>query len=620
MKRRLTAILSADVVGYSGLMERDEAGTVSRLVQSRASIFDPRVKAHGGRIVKLMGDGALVEFASVIAAVSCALEIQSAMEAAEKLVPEAERLCYRMGVNLGDVIVEDDDIYGEGVNVAARLQSLAPGGGVAISRTVRDQVAGKVKAEFDDLGEYTVKNIEQPVHVYTVRTSGQPAARSRLAAAKEVSIAVLPFVNMSGDPEQEYFSDGISEDIITDLSKVSALTVVSRNTAFTFKGKPVDISQVARQLKVGYVLEGSVRKAGNRVRITAQLIAGGRDTHVWAERYDRDLSDIFAVQEEISEAIVAALKLKLLPEEKKAIEHRSTSNPEAYKLYLQAKQYRMIDDTRQVPIAERFLRRAVELDPNYARAWAMLALVQNRLHGMSSEAENGRAAAAKALALDPMLAEAHAAQGRVLMAAGQLDEGIAEIETALKLDSNSAEIQYSAAKSYATVKRFADAVRHYERAAELNENDWQPLFVATSCYQALGESEKSDEAARRALKRVEQIVISQPDCGPLLYAGTSLLAQLGEKDRAKEWLSRALLVDPEDTIGLYNGACALLRLGEREAAIPYLKPFFASMKSHALLWVEGDPDLDPVRDHPAFKALLEEARTRIAAEAATKPS
>src|SRR5262245_15370869 len=312
MQRRLTAILSADVADYSALMEADEAGTLDRLKSHRAEIFDPGVAAHGGRTVKLMGDGALVEFPSVTDAVTCALAIQDATRRAEQDRPAALAIRYRIGINLGDVIVAGDDIYGDGVNVASRLQAIAPVGGIALSGTVRDHVAGKVQCEFEDLGEHTVRNLQRPVHVYVLRPAGTVTTARQSSAPRQASICVLPFVNMSGDPEQEYFSDGISEDIITDLSKVSALWVAARNTAFTFKGKPVDIPQVVRQLNVSHVLEGSVRKAGGRVRISAQLIDGATGGHVWAERYDRDLKDIFALQDEISEAIVGALKLKLL--------------------------------------------------------------------------------------------------------------------------------------------------------------------------------------------------------------------------------------------------------------------------------------------------------------------
>ena len=282
MQRRLTAILSADIADYAGLMEADEAGTLERLKRNRNRVFDPCMAEHGGRLVKLMGDGALVEFGSVIAAVNCAVAIQEATERGESEHSGAKPLRYRIGINLGDVIVDGDDIYGEGVNVAARLQAIAPVGAIALSATVRDHVAGKVPCQFEDIGEYTVKSLQRPVHVYLLRPSGHAQPEGRTANAKRgASVCVLPFVNMSGDPEQEYFSDGITEDIITDLSKVSALWVAARNTAFMYKGKHVDVPQVARQLKVDHLLEGSVRKAGGRVRITAQLIDGATGGHVW---------------------------------------------------------------------------------------------------------------------------------------------------------------------------------------------------------------------------------------------------------------------------------------------------------------------------------------------------
>src|SRR5471030_1609895 len=363
MQRKLTAILSADVVGYSGLMEADETGTLERLKANRAVIFDPHVATHGGRVFKLMGDGALVEFSSVVAAVNCALAIQEATEKAG--ADDANPIRYRIGVNLGDIIIDGDDIYGEGVNVAARLQTLAPVGGIALSKTVRDNVEGKASCTFEDMGEHTVKNIERPVHVFAVRAASGSFKATKAEADRRLSVCVLPFANMSGDPEQEYFSDGISEDIITDISKVSALAVVSRNTSFTFKDTHVDVTQIARQLKVSHVLEGSVRKSGNRVRITAQLIDGKTDEHLWAERWDRDLDDIFALQDEISQAIVKALKVKLLPEEKKAIEQRGTANTEAFQMYLMARNAYITTNMTEIAKAERVerpCRRAIELD------------------------------------------------------------------------------------------------------------------------------------------------------------------------------------------------------------------------------------------------------------------
>ncbi|MEJ0041444.1 MAG: hypothetical protein WDM81_04235 [Rhizomicrobium sp.] len=352
------------------------------------------------------------------------------------------------------MIVEGDDIYGEGVNTAARLQMLAPVGGVALSRVVKDQVQGKVACSFEDMGEHTVKDHDRPVQglLRAGRRARRRAGREPASVAAKLSICVLPFSNMSGDTEQEYFSDGISEDIITDLSKVSALSVVARNTAFTFKGKSLKIPQVARELSVSHVLEGSVRKSGGRVRITAQLIDGAAGDHVWAERYDRNLDDIFALQDEISQAIVGALKLVLLPEEKKAIERRGTDNVEAYNLYLMARQNFTtgnFGDVRRDETVIRLCTRATEIDPSYARAWALLAMAQNSLrYQFARDGDGGQASVERALALDANLAEAHAVLALLLHESGRHDEALAELATALRLDPDSHEVNRAAAYSH----------------------------------------------------------------------------------------------------------------------------------------------------------------------------
>ena len=614
MQRRLAAILSADVVGYSGLMEVDEAGTLERLKANRSRIFDPFVAAQGGRVVKLMGDGALVEFGSVVAAVNCALAIQEATARAEPERAGAKGIRYRIGINLGDVIVEGDDIYGEGVNVAARLQALAPVGGIAVSLTVRDQVAGKASCTFEDLGEHTVKNLERPVRAFAVHAVEREDQKTR--SPHRVSVCVLPFANMSGDPEQEYFSDGISEDIITDLSKVSALWVAARNTAFTFKGKHVDVPQVARQLKVSHVLEGSVRKAGGRVRITAQLVDGATGGHVWAERYDRDLNDIFALQDEISQAIVAALKLKLLPEEKKAIEQRGTTDPEAYKLYLMARQYYITGNFGNVRRSEaiiRLCRRAIEIDPNYARPWAMMAGAQINLRFFfGREGDDGLAAAERAIELDPNLAEAHAAKSQVLRQNARLEGAIGEIEIALRLDPDSYDVNLAAGQLNYVLRRFDKAIFHYEKAATLVETDFRSAGMLVSSHSAIGDKEGARRAARRALERCEKIVAVEPDNGSAMGFAVGALAALGEAERAKEWAERALLLDPDNINLRYNFACALITdLHEFDAALDMLAPRFETMGIEVLNWVKTDPDLDPVRDHPRFKAMLAGAEARL---------
>ncbi len=298
MERRLTAILAADVVGYSRLMGIDEAGTLAALKTVRSEVVDGKIAEHDGRIVKLTGDGALVEFSSVVSAVGCAVAVQRAMKDRNAVLPQDRRLQFRIGVNLGDVIVEGDDIYGDGVNVAARLESVAQPGGIAVSHTVREHVGNRLDLTFEDRGEQQLKNIEKRVRVYDVLLEETRDAPMPLTKSDKPSIAVLPFNNMSGDPEQEYFSDGITEDIITDLSKVSGLLVTPRHTAFTYKNKAVNVQQVGQELGVAFILEGSVRKAGARVRVTGQLIASKNSSHLWADRFDRELIDIFSIQDE----------------------------------------------------------------------------------------------------------------------------------------------------------------------------------------------------------------------------------------------------------------------------------------------------------------------------------
>jgi adenylate cyclase len=618
VQRKLTVIVSADVVGYSALMERDEAGTLERLKANRRSVFDPRIAAHGGRIVKLMGDGALVEFASVVAAVSCAHEIQQATEAGQS---GPDRIRYRIGITLGEVIVEGDDIYGDGVNVAARLQTLATPGGVAVSRTVRDQAAGKLPLEFDDLGEHTVRNIERPVHVFSVRAEARKTSVQASQQKPRLSICVLPFANMSGDPEQEYFSDGITEDIITDLTKVSALSVVSRNTAFTFKSKPIDVAQVARQLRVSHVLEGSVRKSGNRVRITAQLIEGSSDSHLWAERYDRNIDDIFALQDEISEAIVKALKLTLLPSEKEAIERRSTTNPEAYKLYLMARQYNATGNSRHREITVRLCQRAIEIDPGYARAWALLAVCQsNTVLLVTLPGDSGWDAAERALALAPDLAEAHAAKGRVLGDAGRYEESLAEHQIALSLDPDAYEVNAAAARCFIALRRYDDAIESLERAAAAIETDFWALGMLIQCHQAKGDAEGAIAAARRTLERVQKVVVAEPDHGVALGFGVSALATMGELERAKEWAARAMLLDPENFNLKYNLACSLIRLGEMDEAIKLLDPVFKAAQAQSLNWWKIDSDLDAIRGDPRFMAMIEQAEARLAKSMPPQPA
>ena len=443
--------------------------------------------------------------------------------------------------------------------------------------------------------------------------AGQPA-RSHVGRA---SICVLPFANMSGDPEQEYFSDGISEDITTDLSKVSALSVVARNTAFTFKGQSVDVCDVARKLGVSHVLEGSVRKVGTRVRITAQLIDGKTGDHLWAERYDRDLTDIFAIQDEITKKIVAALQLTLLPKEKKAIEQRGTTSVEAYNLYLMARQYWVTGNQGDMRREERVMRickRAVEIDPRYAQAWALLAIAQSNLrYGFGCEVEDGVAAAHAALSIDPSIAEAHCAMARRLEEKGRKDEALSELEKGLRLDPDSWELNKVIANFFMCEGRIGDATRHFEKAASVMETDYHAWGMLTSCYRGMGDGVRSLEAAKRTLEQVERVLAEDPSNGAAISFGVMSLAALGQRDRAREWMDRALLIDPDNLNMRYNFACALARdFGDCESALGMLESTLPRVKgSLRNVGVEFDPDLDPLRDEPRFQKMLADAKARL---------
>ena len=448
--------------------------------------------------------------------------------------------------------------------------------------------------------------------------AGAPAepARGASGPAQVVSICVLPFQNMSGDPEQEYFSDGISEDITTDLSKVSALGITARNTAFTFKGQSVNVCDVARQLGVSHVLEGSVRKVGSRVRINAQLIDGGTGGHVWAERYDRDLDDIFAIQDEISEAIVAALKIKLLPQEKKAIEKRGTENAQAYTLYLLARQYWVTGNHGDVRREQRVMRicsRAVEIDPYYARAWALLAMAQSSLrYGFGQLVDDGVAAAHTALAIDPTIAEAYCPKARRLNEKGLHDQALEEIETALRLDPESWEVNKEAGRLYLLHRRVEDATRHYEKAAEVMESDFHAWALLLTCYQALDDREGVVRAAQMMVSQSEKAVAQDPSNVAAIGIGAGGLAALGERERAHEWIERAMLIDPDNLNMRYNFACVLAaHLGAPDAALDQLQATLTRCAPTQVRIAETDPDFNSIRDHPRFLKLLADAKKRL---------
>jgi adenylate cyclase len=447
VQRRLAAILAADVAGYSRLMGADEGGTLQALRAIRAELIDPTIAAHNGRLVKTTGDGLLVEFGSVVDALNRGSEVQAGMAERNTTVPTGKRIEFRIGINTGDIVVEDGDIFGDGVNVAARLEGLAEPGGICVSARVQEDAIGKLDLAFEDLGERALKNIARPVRVYRIRAdrAGETTvgAQPALALPDKPSVAVLPFTNMGADPEQEFFADGIAEDVITALSRYPSLFVIARNSCFTYKGRAVDVKQVGRELGVRYVLEGSLRKSGNRIRVSAQLVEADTGNHVWAERYDRDLADIFAVQDEITETATISIAPAIAEAELQRALRKPPGSLDAWAAYQRGLWHLGKFAREDNALAEKFFREAVDLDPTFAGGYRGLGYVQfqaamsgfqkRSLPEVQSLAE---ALARRAVRLDGADAEARTFLGEMLLYRGDHDGALAEAERALSMSPN----------------------------------------------------------------------------------------------------------------------------------------------------------------------------------------
>jgi adenylate cyclase len=510
MERRLAAILAADVVGYSRLMEADEAGTLAALISRRKAILEPLVAQHRGRIVKLIGDGALVEFASAVNAVQCAVELQGRMAEANAGLPDDRRVTLRVGVNLGEVVVEGGDIFGDGINVAARLESIADPGGVCISAKVHDEVRGKLDTAFDDVGEVALKNMAKRVRVYRLATDRSDVRSTILPPSGALplparpSIAVLPFDNLSGDPDQQYFSDGITEDIITELSRFRALFVIARNSSFQYRGTATDVKRVGRELGVQYVAEGSVRKFGDQVRVTAQLIDAASGNHLWAERFDRDLRDIFALQDEMVRTIVSTLVVRLEAEELELAKRRPPQNLRAYDLWLRGKQCYLLWTPEGHAEARRLFEEAIALDPAFARAYASLAGTYALAVEYSAWAPDGR---------DPQSVALEYAR------------------RAIALDDTDHQPHIVLAWIYQKQRQFDLARRHLDRALALNPNDADGLADRSLLLTCQGEPEAGKACAEVAIR----LNPNHPDYY-LLYLSLSqfLTRNYGEAIRLQE--------------------------------------------------------------------------------------
>jgi adenylate cyclase len=550
INRKLAAILAADVVGYSRLMASDEVGTLAALKRHRQMVFEPAVAVHQGRIVKLIGDGTIVEFASVVDAVNCALSVQRSGDSLQDESLQQPRIILRIGINLGDVIIEGDDIYGDGVNIAARLEPAAEPGGICISSIVNESIGNRIDARFEDGGHINVKNIDRPIRIWRWNpdTAQATATNGRqpnvVNSGPLAAIAILPFINMSGDPEQEYFSDGISEDIITDLSKIAGLMVIARNSSFTYKGRSVDVRTIGRELGVQSVLEGSIRRAGDRVRITAQLIDAASGGHIWAERYDRDLTDIFEVQDDVTRRIVDALKVTLSPGEKERLAEAKTSNLAAYDYLLRGRELMLGEEKNRRTFEQSIacFKKALEHDPDYSQAYACLGFAhifdyQNRwtdhpdssllrakqyarqalekdpneplarcVSAMTASLEKDLVRAKTeidvALSLNPNFALAHSLSGTNRIYSGEPLEAIPKIEHAMRLDpALSSQFLHFLGMAYLLAGKYETAAAVLkQRVVLVPQTDFTRALLAS----ALGHLGEFEEALRvwRELKQI----------------------------------------------------------------------------------------------------------------------
>jgi len=581
-QRRLAAIVSADVAGYSRLMGRDETGTLAALKALRQEVVDPAIASHGGRIVKTTGDGLLLEFPSVVKAVRCAVEVQTAMADRTAEVPEDRRIAFRIGVNLGDIIVEGDDIFGDGVNVAARLQEVAPSGGICVSSRVHEDVRDRLDAVFDDGGTQTLKNIARPVQVWrwhpsgTAETPTPVPVPAPLPLPDKPSIAVLPFENLSGDPEQEYFADGMVEEIITALSRFKSLFVIARNSSFTYKGKAADIKQVGRELGVRYVLEGSVRKASGKVRIAGQLIDALTGAHLWADRFERDLTDVFALQDDVAVAVVSAVQPKLLQTEIAMATRRRPENPTAYDFFLRAMQQFYPLTGESLAEALRLAYRALELDPRFGLVAALAGNIHavNITLGYATDPQFQREEAVRLLRLalsvdddDPETLAFAAVTSAYMVGDSEREMELAD--RAVALNPNSYWAWHNRGQVYRVAGLSEEAVRSFERAIRMSPMD--PLLYLTFAMMGFAYIElcRFDEAiatGKRALHR-------NPSYASAYRCLASAFAHLGRDAEAREAAARLLEIDPAFTISAWiarggQSNAKLLIEGLRKAGLP----------------------------------------------------
>ena len=597
MPRRLAAILAAEVVGYADLMRADPTATRAALRAMRRELAGPLLARHHGRITAVRDGVAVVQFASVVDALRCAAATQ---RGAAKCMPSEPRITYRMGIHLGDALAAD------AIATAMRLREQAAPGRILVSTAVRDHVGDLAEFQFVPAGPSPGSADGGTLRALALELQPRTLPVAQPPVPARPSVAVLPFENLTRDTGENYLSAGIAEDLITELSKISGLFVTGRPSSFAMRPTPQDAMETCARLKVGYVLSGSVRRVGERVRITARLVEGATGGQVWAERYDRTLTDLFAVQEEIARSIAAALEVKLLRAEREALARPPTGNLEAYQLYLRGLALFGQRVRPSYELARRMFARAAELDPDFARALAAIAECECGLYmhcGAEVDFATVLVIADRAIALEPSLAAAHAARGVGLAALGRRADAERAFERAIAVDPGHAGAHYAYARACVEQGRRDEGARLLRRAADLAPDDVGYLSTLYAVLSGLGRPQEAIATAREAVARCERQLARHPDFTVAAFTGAGALALLGERERALEWADRALAIEPDDHMTLYNVACVYALLGLPEQAIDLLERAMPGASAHRQAWMRQDSDMDPLREHPRFRAL-----------------
>ena len=610
MRRTLVALWFADIADYSARAAEDEVGAL-RLVEILQALSRQIVRRYDGRVVKFFGDAVLAEFPSTELAVRAAAALSQ--EYREQSATTGRTHDLRVGVHLGDVAVgSDGDLYGDGVNAAARIQKAAEAGQVVLSQDVWRQLRGRSEFRFQSLGEQSLKGVGA-IGLYAVTVESDalqppPSSIAKLSPPPEKegirSVAVLPFVDLSAERDQEYLGDGVAEEILNVLTKVGGLHVPARTSCFAFRGASVDAREIGRQLGVDALLEGSIRKAGNRVRITVQLIDAQNGYRLWSEQFDRELDDIFAIQDEIARSVVDALGLSLTRREEHRFLKRSTSNVPAYEFYLRGRKLFQKWTRQNIELARKMFQRAIELDPDFADAWAGLATAHVHLFGRDNEPhlEKAREASDHALKLDPESAEAHVAAGQGFSMEQRYADAAKAFERAIELDPTFFDAYYYYGRSCFKNGDLEKSLRLFQRAQDVRPDDYEAIYLLGLVSRQLGRNEESRDADARASKRVRKHLELNPDDARAYVLGAGSLARLGEKEQSRQWCERALSLAPDDDAILYNAACALAMLDEDERALDVLQRAIDAGLAGGD-WIVHDPDWERLRDHPRFQAL-----------------